>query len=104
MTGRELPPSSPFAGDDGSADPALTATLTRYADGGAELADVVAALAPTRVLVPVLTVLSFAPDVALLVLGFIPGTTAVGVVALMLMHLVVVAAAVIAGRRIAPAR
>lgn len=54
MTGRELPPSSPFAGDDGSADPALTATLTRYADGGAELADVVAALAPTRVLVPVL--------------------------------------------------
>lgn len=54
MTGRALPPSSPFAGDDGSADPALTATLARYADSGAELADVVAALAPTRVLVPVL--------------------------------------------------
>ncbi|MCS0499075.1 hypothetical protein [Protaetiibacter mangrovi] len=57
-----------------------------------------------RVLVPVLAVVSFAPDIALLALGFIPGTTAVGVVALMLMHLVVVAAAVIAGRRIAPAR
>jgi len=53
VTGRELPPSSPFADDDGGADPALSAVLTRYAAGGATLADVVRALAPTRVLVPV---------------------------------------------------
>lgn len=53
-TGRALPPSSPFAGDDGSADPALAEVLRGYATGVAPLADVVAALAPTRVLVPVL--------------------------------------------------
>ncbi|WP_223623351.1 DUF6069 family protein [Microbacterium sp. EST19A] len=46
------------------------------------------------VLVPVLTVLSFVPDVLLLVFGFIPGTTTPAVIALMLMHLVVVAVAV----------
>jgi hypothetical protein len=57
-----------------------------------------------RVLVPVLVVLSFVPDIALLVLGFIPGTTPGAVIALMLMHLVVAAVAVLAGRRIAPAR
>lgn len=54
MTGRALPPTSPFAGDDGTADPALAAVLDRYAAGTAGLPDVVAALAPTRVLVPVL--------------------------------------------------
>jgi hypothetical protein len=27
VTGRELPPSSPFAGDDGTADPAVAAAL-----------------------------------------------------------------------------
>jgi len=49
VTGRELPPTSPFAGDDGRADPALAAAL---ADGRAR--DVVAALRHARVLVPVL--------------------------------------------------
>ncbi len=57
MTGRALPPPSPFAGDDGSADPALAAALRRYADGAAALPDVVTALAPTRVLVPMLAAL-----------------------------------------------
>ncbi|GAA1875190.1 hypothetical protein GCM10009836_65540 [Pseudonocardia ailaonensis] len=46
------------------------------------------------VLVPVATVVSLAPDLALLALRFIPGTNAAGVVALMVMHLVVVAYAV----------
>jgi hypothetical protein len=58
--GRALPPSSPFAGDNGSADPALVATLRRYADGAASLADVVTALAPTRVLVPMMAELEAA--------------------------------------------
>ena len=38
MTGRELPPSSPFAGDDGTADPAVAAALDnvgRHAGDGA---------------------------------------------------------------------
>jgi hypothetical protein len=47
-----------------------------------------------RVLVPVLTVLSLAPDVMLAVTRFIPGTTIPGVIALMLMHLTVVGVAV----------
>lgn len=51
---RELPPVSAFAGDDGSADPRLAAVLADHAAGRADVADVVAALAPTRVLVPVL--------------------------------------------------
>jgi hypothetical protein len=59
-TGRALPPSSAFAGDDGSADPALESALRRYADGSAALADVVTALAPTRVLVPMLAQLEAA--------------------------------------------
>src|SRR5215218_6783701 len=58
--GRALPPSSAFAGDDGTADPALQAALRRYADGTAPLADVVTALAPTRVLVPMLAQLEAA--------------------------------------------
>lgn len=60
MTPRELPPSSPFAGDDGSADPELADVLARHGAGDASLADVVAALAPTRVLVPVLAELEAA--------------------------------------------
>ena len=47
-----------------------------------------------RMLVPTLTLLSFVPDILLLVLGFIPGTTTSAVIALMLMHLVVVAVSV----------
>lgn len=54
MTGRELPPTSAFAGDDGSADPTLAAVLAAHAEGKAGVSDVVAALAGTRVLVPVL--------------------------------------------------
>jgi len=56
------------------------------------------------VLVPVLTVLSLVPDVALLALGFIPGSGPLEVVALMLMHPIAAASAVIAGSRIQPAR
>jgi hypothetical protein len=62
VPGRELPPTSPFAGDDGSADPALADALARYAAAGDapdradRLADVVATLARARVLVPVLAV------------------------------------------------
>ena len=55
------------------------------------------------ILVPVLTVLSFVPDVLLLATGFIPGTTTPAVVALMCMHLVVVAVAVPAYRLALPA-
>src|SRR5688572_19527709 len=47
-----------------------------------------------RVLVPVLLVLSFIPDTVLLLTGFIPGTTTAGAVALMFMHVIVVAVAV----------
>lgn len=46
------------------------------------------------VLVPVVTVLSLVPDVLLLTLRFIPGTTPAAAIALMVMHLVVVAVAV----------
>ncbi|MBF0689603.1 MAG: SseB family protein [Cellulomonas sp.] len=60
MRGRELPPSSPFAGDDGSPDPGLAAVLARYGAGEVPLTDVVVALAPTRVLVPVLAELEAA--------------------------------------------
>lgn len=51
---RALPPSSPYADDDGSPDPALAPVLAGYRTGESSLADVVAALAATRVLVPVL--------------------------------------------------
>lgn len=63
MTGRELPPTSAFAGDDGSADPQVAAALAAYADGSGSLAAVVAALAGTRVLVPVLAELDSAGTV-----------------------------------------
>jgi hypothetical protein len=56
------------------------------------------------VLVPVLAVMSFVPDTVLAITGFIPGTTLTGVVALMLMHLVVVAIAVPLCARLAPVR
>lgn len=54
MTGRELPPSSPFAGDDGTADPAVAAALAALDAGTGTVAAVVDALEGTRVLVPVL--------------------------------------------------
>ncbi|PJI94313.1 SseB family protein [Luteimicrobium subarcticum] len=54
MTGRALPPTSGFAGDDGSADAELADLLAAWAGGTATLAAVVARLGATRVLVPVL--------------------------------------------------
>ena len=55
-----------------------------------------------RVLVPTVLVLSLIPDLILLVTGSQPGTTTAGVVALMLMHFAVAAAAVPAYRRFIP--
>jgi hypothetical protein len=55
-----------------------------------------------RVLVPAVLVLSWIPDVILAIVGFIPGTTVVGAIALGLMHAVVVAAAVPVYARVAP--
>lgn len=46
------------------------------------------------VLVPLVAVISFAPDVGLLALHFIPDTTTAGVVALMAMHVVVIIIAI----------
>lgn len=63
MTGRELPPTSAFAGDDGSADAGVAAALTALGDGTGGLDGVVAALAGTRVLVPVLAELEVAETV-----------------------------------------
>ncbi|MFI1990833.1 DUF6069 family protein [Actinoplanes sp. NPDC020271] len=57
-----------------------------------------------RVLVPVVLVLSLIPDVMLLVSKSQPGTTTGGVIALMLMHFGVAAAAVPAYRRFMPPR
>ncbi len=51
---RPLPPSSPFARDDGSADPALAAVLADHAAGRVGVAEVVAALPGTRLLVAIL--------------------------------------------------
>lgn len=53
-TGKALPPSSGFSGDDGSADPELAAALAGYQAGRVPLADVVERLAASRVLVPIL--------------------------------------------------
>jgi hypothetical protein len=55
-----------------------------------------------RVLVPVVLVLSWVPDVILAVVQFIPGTNLTGAVGLGLMHAVVVAVAVPVYARIAP--
>ena len=55
-----------------------------------------------QVLVPAVLALSFIPDVALLAIGFIPGTTVAGAIALMLMHLVVAAVVVPVSQRVAP--
>jgi hypothetical protein len=57
-----------------------------------------------RILVPLLTVLSFAPDTVLAVARFIPGTSSVALIGLVLMHVVVVAVAVPICVRLAPVR
>ncbi|GAA1991302.1 SseB family protein [Isoptericola halotolerans] len=51
---RSIQPTSQFAGDDGSADPELARRLEGLQAGTTPLRDVVARLAETRVLVPVL--------------------------------------------------
>ncbi|GAA4732813.1 SseB family protein [Isoptericola chiayiensis] len=51
---RSIQPTSPFAGDDGSADAELVRLLEGLRAGSTPLRDVVARLADTRVLVPVL--------------------------------------------------
>ncbi|SDC73596.1 SseB protein N-terminal domain-containing protein [Sanguibacter gelidistatuariae] len=58
--GRALPGASPFAGDDGSADPELATLLMGYAAGTATLTDVVVRLAKVRVLIPILAELDVA--------------------------------------------
>ncbi len=50
-------PDPGFAGDDGSADPALAGALAEHAAGALSSHDVVAALAGARLLVPVVAVL-----------------------------------------------
>jgi hypothetical protein len=55
VAGRELPPTSAFADDDGAADPALRAALGAWAADPGALPEVVAALRTARVLVPVVT-------------------------------------------------
>ena len=52
-----LIPDPGFAGDTGTADPALTAALAAYADGQATHGDVLLVLQDSRVLVPVVAVL-----------------------------------------------
>lgn len=50
-------PDPGFAGDDGTADAALTAALSAYDDGGGDRAGVLAALGSARLLVPVVAIL-----------------------------------------------
>ena len=55
MTGKELPGSSPYADDDGTASPELLAALDRFAaEGAGALPELVGVLENVRVLVPVL--------------------------------------------------
>ncbi len=60
---RSIQPTSQFAGDDGSADARLAELLAGHAAGTVPLRDVVARLAETRVLVPVLAELEVAETV-----------------------------------------
>lgn len=55
-----------------------------------------------RRLVPTVLVLSFIPDVALLVSDAMPGTTTAAVLSLMVMHVITAAVAVVAYRRAMP--
>ena len=49
-------PDPGFAGDDGSADPALTAALAAYSSGEGEYAAALAVLATARLVVPVVAI------------------------------------------------
>jgi len=55
VAGRALPPSSPFAADDGAPDPALAAAAEGWATDPGMLTELVSALGRARVLVPVVT-------------------------------------------------
>ncbi|GAB4085144.1 SseB family protein [Myceligenerans cantabricum] len=61
--GRSIQPTSQFAGDDGTTDEELAGLLAGYSTGVVPLADVVARLVSTRVLVPVLAELAVGEDV-----------------------------------------
>ncbi|WP_369184489.1 SseB family protein [Streptomyces sp. Y1] len=50
-------PNPGFSDDDGTADPALTAALARWAQDRAAEPEVLAALAPTRLMVPIVAIL-----------------------------------------------
>jgi len=58
VTAYALPPTSPFAGDDGSADPALAAVLGAYHHQQVDLHEVQRALVHSRVMVPLLAELT----------------------------------------------
>jgi hypothetical protein len=62
--GKSIQPTSSFAGDDGSADPELAALIAGHAAGTTPLRDVVARLAATRMLVPVLAELGAVEETA----------------------------------------
>lgn len=53
---RRSVPSTPFSGDDGAADPRIVAALAAYDRGEGGSADVLAALAAGRLLIPVVAV------------------------------------------------
>ncbi|MBI2244174.1 MAG: SseB family protein [Nocardioides sp.] len=57
MSERTTIPDPGFAGDDGSADPAVSAALAAWARGEVTYADALAALRTARLLVPVVAVL-----------------------------------------------
>ena len=57
-----------------------------------------------RILVPVLLVLSFVPDTISAIVGFIPDSSITGFVALMIMHLIVVAIGIPVYQRLSPMR
>jgi hypothetical protein len=57
-------PDPGFAGDSGDVDESLAAALSSYASGAGSQQDVIAALAATRLLVPVVAVLGEEADVA----------------------------------------
>jgi len=80
VTGKELPPSSPYAGDDGRVVPELAAALERFeAEGPAALPGLVEALGGARVLVPVMAEALVVEEVEGL---HVDRTAATGVVAL----------------------
>jgi hypothetical protein len=76
--GRELP-TGPFAGDDGSADPALAQALDRLADEPRAEVDVVAAMADARLFVAVVAVTDQAAQMALLTVTLADGRQALPV-------------------------